>query len=77
MLPTASICKSCMVPSVIGFLEIHKLRKETLFKHRASNYELLLVKLSYYMYYKILRVFLYFRFYGQKKSFLFISFLWC
>lgn len=62
MLPTAGICKSCMIPSVIGFLEIHKLRKETLFKHRASNYELLLVKLSYYMYYKILRVFLYLRF---------------
>lgn len=62
MLPTAGICKSCMIPSVIGFLEIHKLCKETLFKHRASNYELLLVKLSYYMYYKILRVFLYFRF---------------
>lgn len=64
MLPTVGICKSCMIPSVIGFLEIHKLHKETktLFKHLASNCELLLVKLSYYMYYKILRVFLYFRF---------------
>lgn len=28
MLPTAGICKSCMIPSVIGFLEIHKLHKE-------------------------------------------------
>lgn len=42
MLPTAGICKSCMIPSVIGFLEIHKLRKETLFTlntvHQTMNF---------------------------------------
>lgn len=62
MLLIVGICKFCMILLVIGFLEIYKLRKEILFKYRVLNYEFLLVKLFYYMYYKILRVFLYFRF---------------